>query len=84
MRDHNVETDKNTVRRNRVDLKQTFETFPTAEDITKEKEAKEVQRVPIARNQIQQEPLEKTVMLRRSQRTVKPPQRYGIPVEQRS
>ena len=80
-RSYEVETDTNTLRRNRVDLKQTFETLPTAEDITKEKEAQEIESVPIERNRIQQEPPEEPVVLRRSQRTVKLPQRYGITVE---
>ena len=80
-RSYDVETDTDTVRRNRVDLKQTIETFPTVEDVSKEKSAKEVESLPVERNQIQQEPLGETVLLRRSQRTVKPPQRYGISVE---
>ena len=80
-RSYEVETDTNTLRRNRVDLKQTFETLPTAEDITKEKEGQEIESVLIERNRIQQEPPEETVVLRRSQRTVKLPQRYGITVE---
>ena len=72
-RSYEVGTDINTLRRNRVDLKPTFETLPTAEDITKEKEAQEVESIPIERNRIQQEPPEETVVLRRSQRAVKLP-----------
>ena len=80
-RSYDVETDTDTVRRNRVDLKPTIETFPTAEDVSKEKAAKEVESLPVERNQSQHEPLGETVLLRRSQRTVKPSQRYGISVE---
>ena len=80
-RSYKVETDTNTLRRSRVDLKQAFETLPTAEDITKEKEAQEIESVPTERNRIQNWPPKKTVVLRRSQRTVKLPQRYGITVE---
>ena len=82
-RSYDVETDTNTYRRNRVDLKRTSESPPASESVTNERvQEKEAEIIPIERNEIEQkEPPMESVVLRRSQRTVKQPQRYGSPTE---
>ena len=82
-RSYDVETDTNTYRRNRVDLKRTSESPPAGESVTNERvQEKEAEIIPIERKEIEQkEPPKESVVLRRSQRTVKQPQRYGSPTE---